>query len=901
VRAPGAYPASREATVVLRDGSTIAVRPIRPDDEPELARFYTDLSLESRVFRFFAAVANADSSVKRMVEVDYTSRYGIVASAGADQRIVGHAMYVATGPGHAELALAIADTYQGKGLGTILLGQLAESAAESGIQVLEAVVRPENHRMLDVLRQSGFPLQARSEPGEIHAEMPTALTAEALRQFEDRDRIAAVAAVKHLLAPRSVAVIGASRTRGSIGAELFHNLVTMKFTGPIYPVNPAATMIEDLPAYPTVLDIKDDVELAVITVPAAAVVGVARQCAEKGVRGMVVISAAFGESGAEGVERQRQLLEICRQSGMRLVGPNCMGVINTSPAVSLNATFAPDKPVQGRIGFLSQSGGLGIAVMARGQALGSGVSSFVSVGNKADISSNDLIQYWESDPETGLIMLYLESFGNPRKFARIARRVSRTKPILAVKSGRTPAGSRATSSHTGALLSSSDVTVDALFEQAGVIRTDTLAELFGAALLLGSQPLPGGNRVGILTNAGGPAILCADTCEAAGLVVAPLPEGVRAELAGFLPAAASTANPVDMLAAANGDDYLRGIRVLAASTEIDAIIVIFTPPLVTQAEDVVRAIHVAASELTRPLPILSVFMSKESAPHVIRSHEVSLPHYPFPEEAARALSQAARYAGWRRIPEEAPARLDGIDRDQAAAVIAAALDAAEGWMDPAAVIQLLACYKIPLIETRVVASAREAGHAARDLGAKVALKAIASGLLHKTDAGAVRLGLRGASAVEKAATEMAAALREAGHTVEGFQVQPMAGDGIELIVGVVQDQLFGPVLACGAGGTATELLKDVAVRITPITRGEAQRMLRSLKTFPLLDGYRGAPKADLAALEDVLLRVSAMVEAHPSVAEMDLNPLIAGSTGAVAVDARIRLDRGVTRRPIGAR
>ena len=408
--------------------------------------------------------------------------------------------------------------------------------------------------MLDVLRESGFPVQSRSEPGEIHAELPTELTPEAVKQFEDRDRIASVAAVKHVLAPRSVAVIGASRTRGSIGAELFHNLVSMGFKGPIFPVNPAATEIEGFRAYPSVLEIKEEVELAVVTVPAAAVVEVARQCADKGVRGLVVISAAFGESGPEGIELQRRLLEVCRQSGMRLVGPNCMGVINTSPDVNLDATFAPDRPVRGRIGFLSQSGGLGIAVMARAQALGSGVSSFVSVGNKADISGNDLIQYWEADPETDLIMLYLESFGNPRKFARIARRVSRTKPILAVKGGRTQAGSRATSSHTGALLSASDITVDALFEQAGVIRTDTLAELFGVALLLGSQPLPAGNRVAILTNAGGPGILCADACEAGGLVVPQLPEAVRAELAVFLPAAASTSNPVDMLAAAGADE-----------------------------------------------------------------------------------------------------------------------------------------------------------------------------------------------------------------------------------------------------------------------------------------------------------------------------------------------------------
>ncbi|TME57500.1 MAG: GNAT family N-acetyltransferase [Chloroflexi bacterium] len=895
------YPVHREATVVLRDGSTVTVRPIRLDDEAELARFFTELSLESRVFRFFAAVANVDSSVKRMVDVDYSSRYGILALGGTGLGIVGHAMYVTIEPGKAELALAVADAYQGRGLGTILLGQLAEAASAAGIQVLEAVVRPENHRMLEVLRESGFPIKSRSEPGEVHAELPTELTFEALKQFEDRDRLAAVAAVKHLLAPRSVAVIGASRTRGSIGAELFRNLVTTGFNGPIYPVNRSAASVENLTAYGSVFEIKEDVELAVIAVPADAVVEVARECAQKGVRSLVVISAGFAESGPPGVELQRRLLEVCRESGMRLVGPNCMGVINTSPAVNLDATFAPDRPVRGRIGFLSQSGGLGIAVMARAQALGSGVSSFVSVGNKADISGNDLIQFWESDSETDVIMLYLESFGNPRKFARIARRVSRGKPILAVKGGRTQAGNRATSSHTGALLSASDVTVDALFQQAGVIRTDTLSELFDAALLLGSQPLPLGNHVAILTNAGGPAILCADACEAGGLVVPPLPAAVRRELATFLPAAASTANPVDMLAEAKGDDYRRAIGILAHCSEVDAVIAVFTPPLVTPGSEVVHAIHAAASELPRRIPLLSVFMSKESAPRVIRSGDVSVPHYPFPEEAARALSMAARYSAWRALPDEPAVVPDGIDRDHAAAVIAAALDAGEGWMQPQAVVELLGCYRIPLVETRFATSPREAGRLARAIGSVVALKAVAPGVLHKTDAGGVRLALKGAAAVERAASEMSTAFEKGGHPLEGFQLQPMVTGGIEMIVGVVQDKHFGPVVACGAGGTATELLKDVSVRITPISPGEAGRMVRSLKTFPQLDGYRGAAKADVAALEDTLLRVSALVEAHPEIAEMDLNPLIVRTEGAVVVDARIRLEVGVARKPLGAR
>ena len=895
------YPTHREATVVLRDGSTLTIRPVRADDAAELGRFFSDLSLESRVLRFFAAVVNADSSVQRMVNVNYTSSYGLVAVAGAPPQIVGHAMYVEIEPRKAELALAVADAYQGRGVGTILLGQLAEAAAAAGYDVLEAVVRPENHRMLQMLRESGFPVHARSEPGEVHAELPTRIGPEGILQFEDRERLAAVAAVSHLLAPASVAVIGASRQAGSIGAAVVHNLVAYGFHGPVYPVNPAATEIEGLPAFPSVLAVPGDVEMAVVTVPAAVVANVARECAQKGVRGLVVISAGFGEAGPDGVALQRELVEICRQAGMRLVGPNCMGMINSAPGVNLDATFAPDQPVAGSIGFLSQSGGLGLAVMARAQALGSGISSFVSVGNKADLSGNDFMQYWEADPQTDLIMLYLESFGNPRKFARVARRVSRSKPILAVKGGRTQAGNRATSSHTGALLSASDITVDALFQQAGVIRTDTLAELFDAALLLGSQPLPAGNRVAILTNAGGPAILCADACEANGLVVPPLPEAVRKTLAASMPAAGSTGNPVDMLAEANGEDYERAISLLAASEEIDAIIVIFTPPLITTGTEVVRAIHRAAHGLPRPIPVLSVFMSKEAAPRVIEAGGVRIPHYPFPEEAARALSLVSRYGAWRSAPEETVEEIAGIDGDQAAGIIAKALASDAGWMAAPAVAELLACYGIPFVETRQAGSPEEAGREASRMGKEVALKGTAAGVLHKSDAGAVRLHLKGATQVKQAAQQMADALEAAGHHVSGFQLQPMVPEGVEMLVGVVQDQHFGPVLACGAGGTATELLRDVAVRITPITRGDADRMVRSLKTFPRLDGYRGAPRADVPALEEVLLRVSALVEAHPEVAEMDLNPLIVHAAGAVVVDARIRLEPGGYRPPIGSR
>jgi acyl-CoA synthetase (NDP forming) len=553
---------------------------------------------------------------------------------------------------------------------------------------------------------------------------------------------------------------------------------------------------------------------------------------------------------------------------------------------------------------MSQSGALGLAIVDYANALGLGLSSFVSVGNKADISGNDLLNYWEQDDRTSLVLLYLESFGNPRKFARIARRVARSKPVLAVKSGRSAAGARATSSHTGALLAASDVTVDALFRQAGVIRTDTLAELFDVASLLANQPASKGRRVGIVTNAGGPGIMCADACEAGGLEVVELSPELRTKLAEGLPAAASVTNPVDMLASAPAEHYRRTVELVVASGEVDAAIVIFIPPLLTEPAEVASAVRAAAAAGT--VPVLTVIMSADRLPHEPDEAGGRLPVYRFPEEAARALARAAEYGSWRERPEGRLPELPGLRRDEAAGLLAAALAGGPGesqprWLAPDEVASLLDCYGLPLAEWRLAGTPEEAGAAAEELGGPVALKAVAPLLLHKTEARGVRLGLSGAEQVRAAAQEMAAAVAAAGHTVERFLVQRMVGDGVELLVGVVNDASFGPVVACGAGGTAVELLKDVAVRITPLTDRDAAEMVRSLATFPLLDGYRGAPKADVQALEDLLLRVSALVEAHPQVAELDCNPVKVLPDGAVVVDARVRVETATPALPLAAR
>jgi acetate---CoA ligase (ADP-forming) len=706
--------------------------------------------------------------------------------------------------------------------------------------------------------------------------------------------------MRNFLRPRSVAVIGASRTRGTIGGEVFHNILSAGFNGPAYPINPKAEVVQSVVAYPSVKEVPGPVDLAVIVVPAASVLDVARECGEKGVRALVVISSGFAEVGDDGRARQRELLEVCREYGMRLIGPNCMGILNTGPDVRLNATFAPQFPPNGRVGFSSQSGALGLAVIEHASRLGLGISSFISVGNKADISGNDLIQYWEEDEETDVILLYLESFGNPRKFARITRTVGKTKPIVAVKSGRSAAGARATSSHTGALIAASDVTVDALFGQAGVIRTDTLEELFDVAALLANQPAPKGNRVGILTNAGGLGILCADACEADGLQVVPLDEAVRSRLSEFLPAEASLGNPVDMIASATAEDYGRAIEILANETDIDALIVIFVQPLATRPEEVALAIRRSVGDLTRTVPVLSVFMSARGVPEELRGEGGRIPSYAFPEGAARALAKAVDYGVWKARPEGTVPHVDAR-RDEAAAIISAALADGPRWLRPDEVAQLLACYGLPLAEWRLATSPEDAGAAAEELGGSVALKAVAPTLLHKTEARGVRLSLEGRDAVRAAAQQMDRDVRERGHEVERFIVQRMVPGGVEMLIGVVNDHQFGPVVAVGAGGTAVELLKDIQIRITPLTDQDASEMIRSLATYPLLDGYRGAPRADVEGLRDTLLRVSAMVEAHGELAEMDCNPVVVLEQGAVIVDARVRVEAPEPPLPLAAR
>ena len=700
-----------------------------------------------------------------------------------------------------------------------------------------------------------------------------------------------------ILQPRSVAFIGASNKPASIGSELFRNLLRYEFHGPVYPVNPRERAVCGVRAWPDVRDIPDEVDLAVIAVRNEHVLATARACAEKGVKGLVVITAGFKETGAAGAARELALRDLCRDAGMRLVGPNCLGVVNTDPTVRLDATFAPTFPQAGSVAMASQSGALGVAMLDAAEALNIGVSSFVSIGNKADVSANDLLQWWAVDPRTKVVLLYLESFGNPRKFARIARQLSRTKPIVAVKSGRSARGLLAASSHTGSL-AGGDSAVQALVQQCGMLRVNSVEELFDQAAFLAHQPIPGGRKLAILTNSGGPGIMATDACEGVGLEVAELSDELQAALRAHLPAAASAHNPVDMIASASAAQYAICAEVLLASDEVDALLAIFVPPIITESRDVAEAI--AASAAGSGKPVVACFMGRHGVEEATGTLEAAkIPSYAFPEAAVQVLARAAAYGEWLRRPEGSVPTMPDCDVDSACAIVTAALlDASAGDagvdLDDNQVAAVLDALGIRRPASAVVASAGQAAEVARGLGFPVVLKLVAAGVSHKTDLGGVKVDLRNESEVFAAWEALDAAATQHGVVMTGALVQAMVSGGVETILGLSRDPTVGALLMFGLGGVHVELLQDVAFRIPPLTDVDASELMRSVRSFPLLDGYRGAPKADVAAVQDVTLRLSALATACPEIAELDLNPLMVlpAGLGTVAVDCRIRVARG---------
>jgi acetyl coenzyme A synthetase (ADP forming)-like protein len=873
--------------VVLRDGSTLTLRPGCDADVPALLEFFRALSPHSAYMRFMGFPSLDADRVRRFATTDPSIGYSLLGESGG--RIVAAAGYYRTvTPDCAEVAFAIADAMQGRGIGTRMLDRLADIARLEGIRTFEAEVLGENRKMMTVFVDSGYELTSRLDRGVMHFVLSLERTPDLVEKAARRSQIAATASMKAFFEPASIAVVGANRERGKIGSEILHNLRSAGFTGSIAPVHPTAKEIEGLPAYRRVIDIPGPVDLAVVAVPAPHVLDAVDDCLAKGVRGICVISAGFSEAGPDGRAREAALVERIRAAGCRLVGPNCMGLLNTDPAFSLNATFSPVYPPAGGVAMSTQSGALGLAILDYARRLNIGISSFVSVGNKADVSGNDLIQYWAEDPKTSVILLYLESFGNPKKFSEIARRVARTKPIVAVKAGRSPAGARAASSHTGAL-ASSDAVVDALFRQSGIIRTETLEELFDVASLLAHQPIPRGRRVAILTNAGGPGILAADACEAHGLELPALSDVTRAELRSFLPAAASVGNPVDMLASAPAEHFRRSLAAVLRDDNVDSVLVIFIPPLVTEPDAVAAAIADSARQVPAK-PLAAIFMRSDGAPAAL----AGIPCFSFPESAAIALARATTYGAWMQRPADTIPVIDGVNRDQARQAVDGVLARGGGWMTPDESQALMGSVGIHTAPARLVHTAAEAAAAARTIGLPVALKAVGPTLLHKTERQAIRLDLADERAVLSAYTDLQARF---GDELSGGLVQAMVPGGVEMLVGAVQDATFGPLVVCGSGGVLVELVGDRAFRIHPLGVRDAAEMVDELKGARLLRGYRGAPPMDEAALRDVLLRVSTLLTICPEVQELDINPVKVLARGACAVDVRVRIDRPAVTAP----
>lgn len=886
--------------LILRDGTTATIRVTRPSDQKIMAEFFASLSEKSTWRRFFSSSGPSDKMIQSFCDSSNPrARLSLIVTrlSDAEPVIIATGTYVTRDESSAEVALAVDDRFQGKGIGTLLLERLAILAVSNGIQHLWAVTMMENQPMLDVFRNSGFECRSRLDQGYVEIDLSVIPSEASVARADLRDRVATTASLRPFFRPRSVAVLGASRNPANIGARILNAIIKAGFKGKVYPINRNATAIASLPAYPSVRALPESPDLVVIAVPRDAVLDSIDDCAARGVRAVVVITAGFAEIGPEGREQQQRLLEKVRGCGMRMVGPNCLGLLNTEPTVRLNASFAPQFPRTGRVAFCSQSGALGLAIISHARKRQLGISNFISVGNKADVSGNDLLQYWDEDKQTEVILLYLESFGNPRRFARIAQRVSRHKPIVAVKAGRTLAGHRAAISHTAAL-AASDVAVDALFLQTGVIRAETLDEMFDLAAALSHQPLPQGPRVGILTNAGGLGILCADACEGAGLTVQELRDSTKNLLKQFLPITASVMNPVDMIASATADDFRKAVEILLSAEELDALIVLTIDVALVDISAIAAAIYTGAGAARTHggsgKPILTCLMDGEKARRVVGPGGERLPDYAFPENAARVLGRLARYAAWRERPEDIILDFDDIQPRAARAVCQHALETfGDGWLAAEDARKVLSAFALPMPGGAVCRTAEEAVQVAETLGFPVALKLASRTIIHKSDIGGVHLSLKDASAVREAfdAVRERLAREQKLDAMDGVLVQPMIPGGVELMIGVTQDPLFGPLIAFGLGGIHVEILKDVCFRVTPITARDASEMVRSIRGYPLLQGYRGHPAADIAAVEDVLLRVARLVEEVPEISELDLNPVIAlpPGQGCVIIDTRIHV------------
>ncbi|GAA4683057.1 bifunctional GNAT family N-acetyltransferase/acetate--CoA ligase family protein [Pseudonocardia yuanmonensis] len=899
-----AYPRHWEADIVASDGRIVHLRPIQPSDADALLAFHQRLSDRTRYLRYFGPYPRIPPrDLERFVTVDHHKRVALIALLGDEIIAVGR--YEGLGDPDkpdepvtsAEVAFVVRDDHQGRGLGSILLEHLAAAARENGLSRFEAEVLVENHAMVRVFREAGYQVRRAFAEGVLHLEFDIDPTERSLAVRDSREQAAEARSVANVLNPTSVAVIGASTDPSKIGHAVLSNLLKANFTGPVYPVNPDARSVRGVRAYPSVTDIPDPVDLAVVAIPAAGIDEVMDSCLEKGVKALVVVSSGFADAGGHGVSAERKLVAEARAHGMRVIGPNALGVANLADEVRLNASLAPDLPPRGRVGFFSQSGALGTAILATAKSRGLGLSTFVSAGNRADVSGNDLLQFWQTDPATDVVLLYLETFGNPRKFGRLARRLARTKPVVAVKSGRHARPERLRES----AVPIDDASVRALFEQSGVIRVETIAQLFDTALLLAYQPLPRGRRVAVVGNSTALNVLVTDALRDEGMQTA--------------------GDPVDVGAAASPEEFAAAVgRALEAdgAAEADSIVVVFVPPIATPGAEYARVLRETAGRgAGADKPVVAVFLAMEGVPDELAvplpdgtPGPGSVPSYASPERAVQALSRVARYADWREMPVGEFVQPDGIDLDRARAMVerlgvtadavdttsADAVEAATRTLTDDEAVELLSCFGISVTTFRRVRGADAAEAAAEELGYPIALKAVGDRWRHRTDLVGVRLDLGSAAAVRRALADLE---RVTGK--DEVYVQRMAPKGTSCVLEVAEDPSFGSLLSFGISGMATQLLDDRAFRVVPLSTEDAAALIRAPRAAPLLTGYRGSEPADLAALEDLALRVGAMAEALPEVRSLALDPVLASAAGAFVTGARVVLGPPPTRDDHGPR
>ncbi len=864
-----AYPAHWEADVVLRDGGVAHVRPITPQDAPLLRAFHDAQSAESIYLRFFAALPHlSDRDVARFTQVDYVSRVGLVATLGDD--IVGVARYDRIADTSAEVAFNVSDAHQGRGLGSVLLEHLTSAARERGITRFVAEVLPQNRKMMSVFTDAGYEVRHGYEDGVIALDFDISPTESSTRVRDAREHRAEARSMRGLLHPRSVVVVGASREEESIGHRLLHNIVEGGFTGTVHAVNRAAPgadawQVDGVHSYRRVTDAPDPIDLAVLAVPAESVEEVVRDCAAAGVRGLVVVSSGFAETGDAGRARQESLVRLARANGMRVVGPNSFGVVNNDPQVRLNASLAPSLPPPGRLGLFSQSGALGIAVLDSAARRKLGVSTFVSAGNRADVSGNDAMQYWLDDPSTDAVGLYLESMGNPRKFSRIARRLSRSKPVIVVKSGLSTFG--VPPGHTVRESRLPREALDEMLRQSGVIRVENVHQLFDVAQLVVHQPLPAGPRVAVVTNSDALGALAADAISSWGLDVAH--------------------GPVAVPSAATAAQFRAALEAAFADEDVDSVVVGFIPPLVTLDTEVAQALAEVAGAADKTC--VATFLGMRGLTEALSSAARTVPAYPTPEDSVRALVSATRYAQWRRRDRGNRVAAQHVHRDAARALVAELTppEPAGAWLTNERSAQLLAAYGIELWPRYEVHDGDQAAAAAARVGYPVALKAAAEPLRHRADLGAVRLDVGREDQLREAFAEMQQRLGPLGG--DSFVVQAMASPGLACVLRTTEDPLFGSVVEFGVGGPPTELLGDVARRFPPLREGDVADLVRSVRAAPLLFGHRGAEVLDVDALEDLLSRLSLLADDLPQVAFLELNPVIVGPRGLAVLDAGIRL------------